>query len=194
MQDMTNQDAFEKPGAPARIFGGMSRLANASADRVDRDFARAGDAPAAFAISRRLNAGEAGRLMVAAGCLSPDDPRVVAMQEAPDQARIAQMKAPGGLRAASQETLASLSNCEMGREVRSALAGIRRSFKDLEGGQGPSFGSVAEAFGRIAVVASSDKEAPARDLAARAFATTAQAGVESARERDLTRASAAAER
>lgn len=191
---MTNQETFEKPGAPARIFGGMSRLANVSADRVDRDFARAGDAPAAFAISRRLNAGEAGRLMVSAGCLSPDDPRAIAMQEAPDRAQIAQMKAPGGLRAASQETLEALSGCEMGREGRSALAGIRRSFKDLDGGQGPSFGSVAEAFGRIAVAASSESEAPARDLAARAFATTAQAGVEAARERDLSRAKSSAER
>jgi hypothetical protein len=191
---MINQDAFEQPGAPARIFGGMSRLANSSADRVDRDFARAGDAPAAFAISRRLNAGEAGRLMVSAGCLSPDDPRVIAMQEAPDQARVEAMKAPGGLRMASQETVEALTACDMGREGRSALAGIRRSFKNIESGQGPSFGSVAEAFGRIALAASSESEKPARDIAAKAFATTAQAGVEAARERDLSRSKDTQER
>lgn len=191
---MSNQEAFEYPGAPAKILGGMMRLANASADRVDRDFSRAGDAPAAFAISRRLDAGEAGRLMVSAGCLSPDDPRAVAMQEAPDKARIAEMKSPSGLRTASKETLEALSSCEMGREGRSALAGIRRSFKDLDGTNGPSHGSVAEAFGRIAMAANSKEETPARDIAARAFATTAQAGVEAARERDMTRAKTAQER
>lgn len=180
---MTNQEALAQPGAPARIYGGMTRLAAISADRVDREFERAKHGPAAFAIAQKMDIGQAGRTLVSAGCVAADDPRAVAMQEPVSPEAIAKMGDTKGLRAAAAGFAEQIGASDMGREGQAVLNGLRRGLK----ADGASHAGIADAFGRLALAARDSQAPEAARIASEAFATTAQAGVEAARSREASR-------
>jgi hypothetical protein len=188
---MTNQEAFAQPNATAKIFGGMTRTIASSAERVDRDMQALGDSPAAFAISRKLDVGEAGRLLVSAGCVSPIDPRAIAMQQTPLKEDVDAYKTPDGLKSGAAKVVEQLDGHNLGREGTLILSGLRRSLKE---NSQISHSGVADAFGRIASCAFWKSSIEATDIAAGAFTTATQAGVEVSREKVLSKAKTGPER
>jgi len=180
---MTEQHALAQPGAPARIYAGMTRLEAVSADRVDRDFEKHRHGPAAYAIGQKMEVGQAGRSLVAAGCIAPDDPRAVAMQEPISPDRVAQMRSAKGLRESAAHFADEIGASDLGREGAAVLHGLRRGLK----AEGASHAGIADAFGRLAIAARQSGALGATRVAGEAFATTAQAGVEAARARVASR-------